>query len=130
MFNKLEDEVRENVLEVLERAIKSDRPEDPVVLNKKWLKVWLVNEWLKNKPWWYLINLHHKYEDDFKEVMESVKDTPWEIDPKQDLKAITAIVLIYQVSDLIYDSDFRAPNCDFYFTKPLMQGLYIALENV
>lgn len=131
MFNKLEDVVRKNILDILEKEMQGDHPEDLVVLkDEKELSTWLRDKWLQGKPWWYPINMYHKYEADFKEVIEYVKGGPLEIDKHQDLRTIVAWVLLYQIRDLIHDSDFMAPSGTFYFVKPLMQELYTALENV
>nr|CAI9750366.1 hypothetical protein JOCKYQNQ_JOCKYQNQ_CDS_0025 [Autographiviridae sp.] len=56
----------------------------------------IVDEWLANKPWWYLINLYHEYEDEFKEVAHG-----WNLKTNRDLRDIARDCIKFITWDLV-----------------------------
>ena len=62
MFNRMEDKVRDMLINTLEDYTTCH------LLNASELADTLVDEILSTKPWWWIINFYHVYEENFHEV--------------------------------------------------------------
>lgn len=90
MFNALEDIVRDYLIERLESGQPAHLMYYQDIVN------YLIDPWIENQPWWWLINLYDKYEPDFKEVAKA-----YNVPMDRDLREIAVDVIKFKAWDLL-----------------------------
>lgn len=90
MFNRMEDVVRDMLISKLEDYTTCH------LLNASELADTLVDEILSDKPWWWIINFYHKYEEDFHAV-----EREYNVPTFRDTTEVARDVIKLQAADLL-----------------------------
>lgn len=90
MFNRMEDKVRDMLINALEDYTTCH------LLNASELADTLVDEILSTKPWWWLINFYHVYEENFHEV-----EREYNVPTFRDTTEVARDVIKLQAADLL-----------------------------
>ena len=90
MFNRMEDEVRELLIGKLEDYTTCHLAYASGLANI------LVDEILSTKPWWWIINFYHEYEEDFHAV-----EREYNVPTFRDTTDVARDVIKLQAADLL-----------------------------